>query len=231
MGIAPKFPIRRPRLVRRVPAILDFCAGKKVLHLGCADWPYTEQRGEDLLHARLAEVAAPGGLWGVDTSAPGLEALRRMGFERLLEGNVEDLDPALAREDFEVILAGEIIEHLANPGLFLDGVARIMGPQSIFMLTTVNATTLKGFLHGLMRREKVHPDHLAYYSYRTLRHLLERQGFSCREVAFYQDVEGSGLARLLDGALSLGARLAPAWADGVIALAVRGEGRAAEGGS
>ncbi|MBO0181221.1 hypothetical protein J0682_30075, partial [Vibrio parahaemolyticus] len=75
---------------------------------------------------------------------------------------------------FDVIVAGEIIEHLNNPGLFLSGVRRFMHRDSKLVITTINAyCAMRFFVYALRGRrginEFVHPDHVAYYSYSTLR--------------------------------------------------------------
>ena len=48
----PKKQVNRERF------IIDCCKDKKVLHLGCADWPYTEERIQDgsWLHEKISNV-------------------------------------------------------------------------------------------------------------------------------------------------------------------------------
>ena len=52
---------------------------KSVLHVGCSDWPITEQRLEEgtLLHLRLQRTAKH--LIGIDLSEAGIAALRGHG--------------------------------------------------------------------------------------------------------------------------------------------------------
>ena len=180
----------RPRLVDRVAYLLAACRGRRVLHLGCANAPYTEAslQADSLLHARLAEVAAE--LWGVDGDAEALELMSRHGHRHLIEGDLERLDhPDLPRRP-DVIVAGEIIEHLANPGAFLQAAQALMGPETTLLLTTVNAYCGMRFVTYALRgrggiAEPVHPDHVAYYSYATLHVLLQRYGFEVLDFAFY----------------------------------------------
>ena len=216
---APRFRIRGTRTVSRVPEILRLCHSKKVLHLGCADVPYTLHRGERLLHKLLAEVTSPDKLWGIDLDEKGVGLLREMGFGNVLHGDCEQMAEALKQESFDVVLAGEIIEHVENPGLFLGSIRSIMVPTTELLLTTPNASALKNFLHAMLGEEKVHEDHNYYFSYRTLKQLLERTGFSCEEIYYYQDIEGRGLALLLDRTLSAMTHLRPLWSDGLIVRA------------
>jgi 2-polyprenyl-3-methyl-5-hydroxy-6-metoxy-1,4-benzoquinol methylase len=219
MTTAPRIRIRKPRVVSRVPELLRLCAGKKVLHLGCSDMPYTMQRGDDLLHRKLAQVTASGMLWGVDVSEEGVCILRDMGFENVIVGDCESLSAELFDEAFDVILAGELIEHLFNIGAFLESVRNVMRKHTQFVLTTCNAGSFKNFLHSMLREEKVHKDHNYYFSYQTVRQILSKSGFECEEVYYYQEIEGRGIPRLLDRVVASATRVSPVWADGIIARA------------
>jgi predicted TPR repeat methyltransferase len=217
---ARQFPIRGTRVVRRVPEILRLCRNKKILHLGCADAPFTLYRGEALLHKQLLTVTEKDLLWGLDESTEGVEILRDMGFDHIHQVDIEGMGPDLRKEEFDIILAGEIIEHVANPGMFLKAVISLMGEKTEFILTTVNATSFKQFLHAMMRREKVHQDHNYYFSYRTIKQLLEKFNLSCREVYYYQEIEGRGLAKFLDRCFSMVTWVSPVLSDGIIVRAV-----------
>ena len=67
-------------LTDRVTYILEQCHGKQVLHLGCTDWPYTEQklRGGALLHEQIAKIASS--LVGVDADGEGVRYFHQIGF-------------------------------------------------------------------------------------------------------------------------------------------------------
>lgn len=213
-----------PRAVQRVDYLAQACDGQRVLHLGCVDTPYTQQRLRDgmLLHSRLSLVASD--LWGLDADERGLERLRREGFSNLIAGDVEDLERTTLPGSFDVVVAGEIIEHLSNPGLFLAGVRRCLGPNSSLIVTTVNAYCLMRWLVYALRSrggeiEPVHPDHVAYYSRATLSLLLHRCGFTVDEFRFYDlGVEHRQfLRRRLRLLNDLGVGFAPQLADGIIA--------------
>jgi SAM-dependent methyltransferase len=178
------------RLVQRVDFIKQACAGKKVLHLGCTNSPYTNEsiKHEMLLHHDLKRVAKQ--LYGFDYDAEGLEIFRRLGEENIYWADLENLDAVELNETFDVIIAGEMIEHLSNPGLFLRGIKRFMNEDTKLVITTINAYSgMRFFIYGLRGRggatEPVHPDHVAYYSYRTLNLAIEREKLEVREFAFY----------------------------------------------
>src|SRR5687768_2820046 len=156
-------------LVQRLQFIRSVCAGKKVLHLGCTNWPYTLEAIEAniLLHDELGTVASE--LYGFDYDQEGIDVLISKGYTNLYRADLEKLDEVDLSETFDVIIAGEMIEHLNNPGLFLNGIKRFMNPETQLVVTTVNAYSGMRFLvYGLRGRggflEPVHPDHIAYYS-------------------------------------------------------------------
>jgi SAM-dependent methyltransferase len=129
-------------------------------------------------------------VWGVDADREGIDALRRQGVKNLYCGDLENLDSLPVDRTFDLIIAGEVIEHLSNPGALLRGVQRFMAPDSRLVVTTVNSYCAFRFaIYGLRGRggaaEPVHPDHVAYYSHNTLRHIAYRAGLSMQDFKFY----------------------------------------------
>lgn len=213
------------QLVQRVEFIKRLCAGKKVLHLGCTNWPYTAEAIEHdmLLHLELNEIASE--LYGFDYDQEGIDLLAARGITRLYRADLEKLEDVELGETFDVIVAGEMIEHLNNPGLFLKGIQRFMNADTKLVITTVNAYCGMRFaIYALRGRggvaEPVHPDHIAYYSYSTLKLLVERQNLHIDEFLFY-DI-GNDHRQLNRWFLNLindiSVRIAPQTADGVIAV-------------
>lgn len=180
----------RISLVQRIEYLKEASRGKKVLHLGCTDWPYTQAAVEagTQLHFSLADIARE--LWGFDADKEGLEYFKTKGFDKLYYADLERLDEVELNETFDVIIAGEMIEHLSNPGLFLRGIKRFMRDDTRLIITTINAYCgMRFFYYGLRGRggisEPVHPDHVYYFSYSTLRHLIDREKFKETNFLFY----------------------------------------------
>jgi 2-polyprenyl-3-methyl-5-hydroxy-6-metoxy-1,4-benzoquinol methylase len=177
-------------LVQRVDYLKSLCKGKKVLHLGCTNYPYTDHSLEhnSLLHIELGEIS--GELWGFDFDQRGLDILIAKGIENLYLADLEKLDNLELNETFDVIIAGEMIEHLSNPGLFLDGIRRFMNPETVLVITTINAYSgMRYAIYALRgksgRNEPVHKDHVAYYSYSTLQLIIERSRMRVTNFCFY----------------------------------------------
>ena len=213
------------KLVQRVDLIMEMCAGKKVLHLGCANYPYTQNSIDNkmLLHYDIEKSA--GELYGFDFDQPGLDILAANGTGNLYRADLEKLDEVAMSETFDVIVAGEMIEHLNNPGLFLTGIQRFMNAETRLVLTTINAYCgMRWFWYGLRGRrgkqEPVHPDHVAYYSYSTLSLLVKRHGLDMDSFMFY-DIGKEHRPHnpwYLNAVNDVFTTIAPQWADGIIAI-------------
>jgi 2-polyprenyl-3-methyl-5-hydroxy-6-metoxy-1,4-benzoquinol methylase len=226
-------PLPKARLVDRVPYLQEQAAGRRVVHVGFADAGYRQfhQAQEEWLHAHLAAAARE--LVGVDLDVEGVEAARADGYE----AHAPDCcDPvavaALSLAPAEVVVAGEIIEHLDNPGGFLDALHLLTGPDGRLVLTTPNAYGWVNPVAALANIEVNHPDHIVMYTWRTLSEMLRRHGWEVVETATYvpsvKSLQGEGLklrvlglgARLLLAVQRLVARtVAPFVADGLIVVA------------
>jgi len=140
------------------------------------------------LHFELEKKACE--LYGFDFDQDGLDILAAAGGKNLFRADLERLEDVALDQTFDVIIAGEIIEHLSNPGLFLHGVKRFMNARTVLIITTINAYCGMRFLiYGLRGKgglnEPVHPDHASYYSFRTLSLMLEREDLCVTEFCFY----------------------------------------------
>jgi SAM-dependent methyltransferase len=182
--------LRVPRPVDRIPFVVAQCRGKSVLDLGAMDETAVDaKRGRGTwLHEAIAQVAAR--VVGVDNSprVPA-EGLPTAPNAEILRGDVTDLGGLLAARDFtpDVVVAGELVEHLPNPLQFLQSLAsidRLRGRALI--LTTPNATAAHNVAIGLASRESTHHDHLCIQSFKTLHTLCRRAGLASWEVIPYR---------------------------------------------
>ena len=134
--------------------------GLRVLDLGCRT-------------GALTQYYAPGNeVVGVDVDRDALERAR----ERLaIETHWADAEDALPFEDasFDVVVMGEVLEHLADPAAAAANVLRVLRPGGRFVGSVPNAFRLKNrlrFLRGLPPEHD--PTHLQLFSPAKLRTLL-----------------------------------------------------------
>jgi 2-polyprenyl-3-methyl-5-hydroxy-6-metoxy-1,4-benzoquinol methylase len=86
---------------------------------------------------------------------------------------------------FDVIFAGDLIEHLVNPGLFLDNAKKHLKPNGRIIITTPNTFNLFVMAGKLTRPEPpINPDHTFYFNRRTIGKLLEKCGWEVAQFGF-----------------------------------------------
>ena len=181
------------KVVDRVSYICNLCKGKKVLHLGATDAPVTKEAivSGRLLHNFLNDVCQE--VVGLDISIEMINWLESQhGIKNIKYGNIEEAED-YPQGEFDYIVAGEILEHLSNPGNALDAIRRNTKNNTKLIITVPNAYSFKGFVRAVGKRELIHSDHILHHSPYTLKALLERHGFSVE--SYFSFVNGGqGLA-------------------------------------
>lgn len=207
--------------------IIDLCRGRRVLHVGCTDAPFTMEkiRSGELLHSKLIPIAAE--LIGCDIDTNGLDQL-----DRALPGAYLEFDvsvgvehPSIESFRPDLILASDVIEHVEDQTAFVRGLAliarRYHGAQVV--LSTPNALALRQTVHTVLNREVIHPDHRLLHSPRTMQYLLSTCGLTLSQLIFYNLRTGDTVfRRTYDAAPRVATKLRPAFADGLLAVAIPG---------
>ncbi|MDR2923488.1 MAG: class I SAM-dependent methyltransferase, partial [Treponema sp.] len=78
---------------------------------------------------------------------------------------------------FDVVYASHLIEHLNNPGSFLDESARILKENGWLFITTPNIAGFQARLMGSRWRSAIF-DHLYLFSVKTFKSILNKSGFT-----------------------------------------------------
>lgn len=151
-------------VVDREEYVVQRVTGQRVLSLG----------GSGHLEQRLAAVTAT--LISVD---------RVWQDDRTI---VVDLDTVPERigqfaGSVDLVLCGEVLEHLSNPGRLLDAVRALAVPVIVTAPNAFSATSRQWLQRA---KENVNAEHVAWYSHRTLKTLLERHGFTIVEFHWYK---------------------------------------------
>ncbi len=222
-------------LVDRIEFLLAACRGRRVIHVGFADARYRllQQESESWLHDHLADVASS--LVGIDVDASGVEDARGRGYEAYVADCCDrDALSGLEIEPADVVIAGELIEHVGRPGDLVSALHVLCRSGGTLIVTTPNACGWVNPMAALVGYEVNHPDHVVLFTWWTLTNLLRRHGWDPLSAAtFVPRVKagrggGGGMFVLaLAARLALwiqrvvARRLAPFVADGLIVVARR----------
>jgi len=159
----------------RAEFLVDCCRGQRVLDLGCANHDFTLQpANKKILHARLAEAASE--IVGVDFELSAVKTMRERGYDVIEADITGDVSEVLAQGGFDVVVAGELIEHLATPADLFDLASRVLRPGGKLVLTTPNPYSPIRTRRGALRETWESVDHVAYYPPTGVAELAERAG-------------------------------------------------------
>lgn len=169
-AVPERFAARRAFLLAHVGP------GAHVLDLGCGDGAFTRA-----LAAHGADVI------GVDVSHEAIRRARRAaagaGVALDLRVVPEGVPLPFAEDAFDVVWAGEVLEHVVDPVAWLADVRRVLRWGGRLVLTTPYHGRVSTVLLGLRGRSfdahfDPRTDHLRFFSARTLRALLQDAGFT-----------------------------------------------------
>jgi len=125
---------------------LDCLAGLRVLDIGC---------GGGLLSEPLARLGAA--MVGADPAAANIEAARLHAAESgvAIDYRATTAEAlAAAGESFDIVLAMEVVEHVADVNLFVKLVAAMVKPSGLMIAATINRT-LKSFALAIVGAEYI----------------------------------------------------------------------------
>lgn len=166
-------PVPVTKSVVRETFLLERAQGRVVLDIGASG----------KMHEAICNVAAR--CYGIDKPSIGWSDVA--GPERNGDDFGIDLDDYHAElpdlPGVELIICGEVIEHLSNPGWFLDRLRKYRCPV---IVTVPNAFGDSGRRWMERGTENVNPEHVAYYSFHTLKELVTRHGFEVIEHYWYK---------------------------------------------
>jgi 2-polyprenyl-3-methyl-5-hydroxy-6-metoxy-1,4-benzoquinol methylase len=178
--------------------LLSLVSGKRILHLGCVGFTDTPTRhrvalAQQSLHYALTQA---GDVVGIDYSKDEIDYYAANGvFRNIVHGNVEHLEALELDQTFDVVVAGDIIEHLSNPGLMLEGIKRFCKPTSVLIVTTPNAFGVLNFLRYVAGRFHEGKEHVMTFNRENIATLLTRHGYQIESIdtCFQKQASSRGL--------------------------------------
>lgn len=172
--------------------ILNISKGKNVLHFGFLDSPFLAQKIKDknLLHCKIKEVAS--NLHGIDINSRDLEEYRLITGDSensIFDVSKNDINIDSYCQKYDLIILGEVLEHIENPGLALRNIRRICRKNEgcKVCITVPNAFSANGQAAACLGIEAVHPGHYFYFSPYTIKKILEDTGFEDIRLHMYSN--------------------------------------------
>ena len=157
---------------RRVDQALKYVRGSQVLDVGCAGAP--DAGSFYWLHGQLRKKFQH--VVGIDINERHIEQIRAMGFRETYVCCAESFSLA---QRFDTIVAGELVEHLSNPGLFLERCKEHLAVNGRVIITTPNPFSLSSILYAIFKfpRTCANSEHTCWFCPRTFQELAGRVGF------------------------------------------------------
>jgi len=156
--------------------------GKSLLDIGCVghDIENTEKPTWQFsfFEKRCKEV------YGIDLLKKECEILNKKG-HKIFFGDAENFN---LNKKFEVIFAGEIIEHLSNVGNFLECCKNHLKKEGKLIITTPNSFGIFLSLKRILKHtndKKENPEHTCLFSPTLVSQLLARHGFEVQEFFYF----------------------------------------------
>lgn len=173
-------------VLNRIDFILDQCRNQKVLHVGFTDHPFTAARIEnrELLHLQLKAITTS--LCGIDADAASVQLYQSLtGDNNVFCADITMSCPEeTVRFSPQVILLGEVLEHLKNPHQAADLLYKSFSAGTKLLVTVPNYTALDNIAAALHHTESVHPHHYWYFSPYTLQQLFDPSRFTLLQLHF-----------------------------------------------
>jgi 2-polyprenyl-3-methyl-5-hydroxy-6-metoxy-1,4-benzoquinol methylase len=176
----------------RSDEIVKVVNGPDILDIGCAGH-IPKPQSPYWLHGRL--LAKFSSVVGIDLNAENIQKLREMGYENLFVASAEDF---VLNTKFDSIVAGELIEHLSNPGAFLESCRNHLKNGGRVVLSTPYAFSLLYMLYAFLKYPNTcqNDEHASWFCPKTLNGLATRYGFRVTHWELIEDYEFDNSSKL-----------------------------------
>lgn len=167
----PGYGISKKRLAA-ITTLAGDLSGKRVLDVGCG----AGQLGVYLKEQGAAVVD------GCDIAAGAVDQASRVLDRAFVYDVATDSLAHKCPQQYDVVVATELIEHLFTPGRLLDEVKTVLKPGGTFIVTTPNFLVWTNRLRMLVGQFEytktglLDESHVHFFTYNTLHQLLQQHG-------------------------------------------------------
>lgn len=127
-----------------------------------------------------------GEVWGVDLNEKAVAEAQKNGVQAVV-GDVLAIDTLFSDKKFDIVIAGDIIEHLFDTDVFLKKIHQVLDTPGTLLLSTPNLVSLGRRLMALFgknpyceysaKTDGINVGHIRYYTFEDLEKQLAENGF------------------------------------------------------
>lgn len=136
----------------------------------------------------LAQIYSKyGSVSGVDLNEEAVKKAKESGIDAVV-GDVFEIDTIFSEKKFDVVIAGDIIEHVFDTDLFLKKIYSVLDTNGTVLLSTPNLVSLgrrimtlfgkNPFCEFSARKDGINVGHIRYYTFKDMEEQLKETGFS-----------------------------------------------------
>jgi len=160
--------------MNKIKYIKEQVSGKSVLDLGCVahNLKLIDYQGDIWMHQVIKNNSK--NVIGLDYEKDMVNILSKKGYN-MVYGDAEDFK---FDRKFDIIFAGELIEHLSNLRGFFNSIKSVMNKESKLILTTPNCTRINTFTRILAKGKSIESNyHTLTFSAFLIKNILKFNGF------------------------------------------------------
>jgi len=180
----------KERLRNTLDILKDVSHNSKVLDVGCGRGYFTKHfvvNGNKVL--------------GIDYSKNAIEfAQNNFGNESLLFEVLDVVDLIEKKDEFDVVIANNLIEHIENPNAFLRECHRILKPDGFLIISTPNLYSFRNIISIIFKKSVKyrHSNHVCEYSRSQIKKFFQKNDFKLvKIVSQFQIKRTNGIIVLL----------------------------------
>lgn len=202
LDVGLRIKISRPgkTILYRMDYLVKLAKGKRIIHAGCVDHlPSLEEKIKQnlWLHKLLDEVSVK--CVGFDIDDAGIRRVKSLGFTDVFRFDIirEPLPEIFRETHFDLMILGEILEHVDNPVAFLQEIHdKFHKVADQIVITSPNAFFINNLLGIFEHEECINSDHRYWFSPYTLAKISTLAGFKVNSFDFVYNFKTSRNALL-----------------------------------
>lgn len=167
--------------------------GGSVLEVGAGS-------GKNLIYAKKEGYANK--IYGVELMELPNESQSDDAYEEFLIGNIETMPLHYKEDQFDVIIMGDVLEHLVDPYLIIRKFKKFLKPGGVLISSIPNVRNLKTFRNIFLRGSVRYTDeglfdrtHLRFFTKKDIRDLFSNEGYEVVKMVSNLKSDRSSIAR------------------------------------